>query len=612
MIVKLYKSIVTICILFLIVQCSNNSKQTKDVSNTDTIIPSQKTNEMIQTFVIDLKTDNVIEGKNGTVIVIPKGSFKNSKGDIVTKNVNIELIEALSLDDMILANLTTTSNKTQLETDGMIKINAKSNNEILTINKDIPIHIEIPTNKKKNDMMVYKGIVDDKGKINWTDPKKLEKYLIPINLKLLDFLPDSFQLEVERGMPYKKYTIATQELIDSLYYSLSVSNGDELVKDLQPTKYNEAYYNSNKKVVKGKYTKESFVVGNNKKQTKPSESNKNNDGIDPAIIKVIKSEKFQNTLISTREFETRLKMIFKTCNNSVLEMYIKNLNKNLFELDSIAAKMLRNDPNYQAFVGFSNQKLTNVENANIYTELLKGFYEKQLTKVKQELESNKNKLIKALENKNKDFEEVANEYRKVLWKREKYRMERYGFNWTDTGWVNIDRGTNPKSWYSKPLEISVSNGKEFETVYTYVIYTSIKSLYRLNTLDNVVFFAGDENSKTMLMPRNKQSIIIAVGYQKNKMSFSIKEFVTGSESKFTLALIESKIDNFKDVIKPYLKYTKENNIEKDLEYMTKFYAEEKRQKALQKEKEFINHLWRISFPCYVYPEESAIIEIENN
>ena len=49
-------------------------------------------------------------------------------------------------------------------------------------------------------------------------------------------------------------------------------------------------------------------------------------GINPAIIQVIKSDKYQNTLIATKDFEARLKVIFKTCNDKVLELYINNLN----------------------------------------------------------------------------------------------------------------------------------------------------------------------------------------------------------------------------------------------------------------------------------------------
>jgi hypothetical protein len=75
-------------------------------------------------------------------------------------------------------------------------------------------------------------------------------------------------------------------------------------------------------------------------------------------------------------------------------------------------------------------------------------------------------------------------------------METYGFNWSETGWINIDNGTLPKDWNEQPLEITVSNGKQFDRVYTYIVYTSIKSLYRLNTNDNIQFYVGnDEKNK---------------------------------------------------------------------------------------------------------------------
>jgi hypothetical protein len=593
---KIARTIFLALLSVTLFQCNNNSitdtiKLHPNDPFKNTIVPSQ-------TFDIDSKQDNVIEGENGTVVVCPKGCFKNAKGEIVEGNVKIELSEALSLEDMLLSNLTTTSDGKQLETDGMIYFNATANGEQLTINKDNPIHIEIPTTEKKGGMMAYKGIRDEKGNMNWIEPKELDNYLVTVDINSLDFLPQGFQTEVDKGMPYKKYKTATQGLTDSLYYQLSVIDGSSLRQGFVPTNYNEPYYNKNKQVVKGKYTSNSYLVNSEDEVVKDSSSSKSNCGIDPAIIKVIKSEKYQNTFIATREFEARLKIIFKTCNNAVLETYINNLDKNLYEVDSMAAITVGESEYHKDFVNFSEQQLTKVKQADKYADLLKGYYEKRLSQVKSELEKGQEKLMKELNNKNEEAQKVADDYKKLLWKREKYRMEIYGFNWTETGWVNIDKGTLPKSWGPKATEgIYVDNGKKFDRVYSYFVFTSIKSLYRLNTSDNVEFYAGNDQDKKMLMPNEGTAVLISIGYKGETPSLAIKEFELGLPIKYNLTLAPSTLDKIREAIRPYEKYAKENKISKDLEFMAKFYKEEQRQKELKKESEFILQLWNIAFPC---------------
>ncbi|HEX5003244.1 MAG TPA: hypothetical protein VFW78_12180 [Bacteroidia bacterium] len=593
---KIARTILVALLSVTLFQCNNTS-----ITNTIKLHPEDPFKNTIvpsQTFDIDSKQDNVVEGKNGTVLVCPKGCFKNAKGEIVEDNVKIELSEALSLEDMLLSNLTTNSDGKQLETDGMIYFNATANGEQLTINKDNPIHIEIPTTEKKAGMMAYKGIRDEKGNMNWVEPKALDNYLVTVDINSLDFLPQGFQTQVDKGMPYKKYKTATQGLTDSLYYQLSVTDGSSLIQGFVPTNYNEPYYNKSKQVVKGKYTSTSYLVNAKDEAVNDSSASKSICGIDPAIIKVIKSEKYQNTFIATREFEARLKIIFKTCNNAVLETYINNLDKNLYEVDSIAAITVGESKYYNDFVNFSQQRLTKVKQADKYADLLKGYYEKQLVKVKSELEKRQEKVMKELNDKNKEAQEVADDYKKLLWKREKYRMEIYGFNWTETGWVNIDKGTLPKSWGTKVTEgIFVDNGKEFDRVYSYFVFTSIKSLYRLNTTDNVEFYAGNDQAKQMLMPKDGKAILISIGYKGETPSLAIKEFELSEPIKYNLTLTHSTLDKVKEAIRPYEKYAKENKISKDLEFMAKFYKEEQRQKELKKESEFILQLWNIAFPC---------------
>lgn len=605
---QLIQMISIIFLMMTILQCDNrkirsNEKFHPNDPFKETMIPSQF-------FDVNSKKDSVLIGQNGTVLVIPKGCFKNQQGEIVTTNIKLELAEALSIEEMLLSNLTTTSNGKQLETDGMIYLNATSKGEQLIIDKNNPIYIEIPTTQRKSDMSVYKGIRDEFGNMNWIEPKELENFLVPIDINLLNFYPENFESEVEKGLPFRNHSTISKELIDSLYYSFSVSDRNESIYDFVDTEYTEAYYNKNKEVLNGKY-----VDKDTGEETEAYEQESDSSivvdldcGVDPAIIKVIKTEEFQNTLIATREFEKRLKAIFKTCSNEIIEIYINNLDMDLYKLDSMAMIKISElekkefytpfeEGNYEIFQKFYKQKFTNVKGVDKYVLLLKAYYEQQLSSVKKDLEIVKEKALKELQKKNKIAQKTADKYQKLLFKREKHRMETYGFEWTDTGWINIDRGTILKEWENKTFEIIVENGDEFDNVYSYIVYRSIESLYRLNTTDNKVFYVGNEEQRKMIMPINNTAIAISIGYTDGKPFFALKEFQTQKDVEVQYELKHSTIDYIKKSIKPYSHYGKENRIDKDLEYLNFFAEEKNRQQLLIFESIFIERLKYRAFPC---------------
>jgi hypothetical protein len=572
-------------VIVIIVSCNNRIKK---VDKTHTKDPFKNTIVKSQNFEIDCKIDNVIEGENGTIIICPKGCFKNANNEVFKKSAKIELSEALLLEEMLLSNLTTTTNGKQLVTDGMIYFNVTAKGEQLAINKQIPVRIEIPTNKRINGMMAYKGTRDKDGQMNWIDPIKLDNYLVTLDIHSLDFLPEGFQNEVDKGMPFNNYKIATQNLTDSLYYSLTNSIANNYIEDVFSTNDDDI--------------NEEDISSNKTNQIKASEINSNdtlflNCGIEPAIIKVIKSDKYQNTLIATREFETRLKLIFKTCNDDVLKLYINHLDKNLYEIDSMAMLLLGESGFKNDFQVFVQQRLTKVRQSDKYAQLLKGHFDKQLSKVKLELKNTKEKLMKELYAKNNEAEKVAEEYRKLLLKRDKFRKESYGFEWEETGWINIDKEIIEDDLIEQKIEINVSNGNQFDRVHTYVIQTSIKSLYNLGSDDQVQFYIKNNEHEGLLMSKNEKIVAIAIGYKNDLPSLAFKEFETGSNVNISMSLSPSNIEQIKQIIRPYDKYAKENKISKDLDYMLKIYLEEKRQQQLNKDNEFILKLIDIALPC---------------
>lgn len=277
--------------------------------------PFKATMVSSQFFSIDAAGDQVVNGRKGTLLLFPKGSLVDKNGKIYKKTAKIELAEALSIDEMLLSNLMTTADGKPLITDGMIYFNAfDSEGNALYINPDIPMHIEIPTRSKKPGMSAYQGVRDENGNMNWINPKPVNQFLIPVDLHTLDFLPEGFQKEVENSLPFGNYKEALPGLADSLYYSFSAPSMQQVLRGFVVTNYNEPYYNLNKEVIDGAYTDESYALEFAHTNGPAEHGEAENMEIDPAIIKTLKTEPFQNTLIATREFEKRLQTIYKTCN----------------------------------------------------------------------------------------------------------------------------------------------------------------------------------------------------------------------------------------------------------------------------------------------------------
>jgi len=185
----------------------------------------------IQKHTINPRKGATIEGEQGMLIIVPKNAFIDEQGDVVKSTIELELVEALTLEDMVLYNLATLSNGKQLESGGMFYLDAKSQGETVQINPERPLYIEIPTNEVKSGMMAFKGEVDEEGALNWVEPQPLKKYLAKVDLNNLDFLPEGFDVAVEDGMPFKGHKKRSKKLVDSLYYSLSSFDDVESVTE---------------------------------------------------------------------------------------------------------------------------------------------------------------------------------------------------------------------------------------------------------------------------------------------------------------------------------------------------------------------------------------------
>lgn len=379
-----------------------------------------------QLFEIDPGKDTVIETESGLIFAIPAGAFMHAQNP-----VTLEIREALTPMDIMKGGLSTTSDGQLLETGGMFYLNARNGETSLQLDPQKPIYANVPTNEIKPGMMLFTGERQTDGSINWKNPKPLEKQLVPVDIHSLDFYPKGF-LHVLEGLGYD---VTDKKLTDSIYYSYSGRK-----------EKTAPYYYGNDPVIRTTYTLE----------------------INPASIAAIWNDQFQNTIISTKEFEERLQFIYTKCCAGYLELYINNLDKQLWQIDSMAmtgqayCSELMYDQDFENFYLRHDGGITidqphmkelqeYQENKRKAVQLAaeKIFSRRNDIEFKQDSSFSAMKSQQNLDDATRAGENFAREFDVNL--REAYRQlgkpyvknppanAYYGFNMNNTGWNNIDK-----------------------------------------------------------------------------------------------------------------------------------------------------------------------------
>jgi TonB family protein len=125
-------------------------------------------NKHSQFFLISTDKDTILNCAEGTIIKIKANSFVSEKtGKPIAGIVKFSVTEFYKISDILLSNLSTTSNGQLLETGGMVNITATSNNENLKLKKGQSIEIQFPTKQKENDMQLFSGEWENENHINW-------------------------------------------------------------------------------------------------------------------------------------------------------------------------------------------------------------------------------------------------------------------------------------------------------------------------------------------------------------------------------------------------------------------------------------------------------------
>lgn len=117
-----------------------------------------------QRFCIDPKGDTVIRLEQGTVIYIPENAF----GEQAVRCIEFKAKEFYKKSDMIMENLSTTSNGQLLESEGMIYLEASVNGTQIELAPGKELKIFMPTDSIRDDVGIFNGERDAHSDImNW-------------------------------------------------------------------------------------------------------------------------------------------------------------------------------------------------------------------------------------------------------------------------------------------------------------------------------------------------------------------------------------------------------------------------------------------------------------
>jgi len=163
------------------------SKGDSNSPQTQTLKEYQKSIEKKhQVFNISNTKDEVIRCAGGLIIKVNANSFEFAGGKgKEPADVKIDVKECSRTSDMLLADLSTTSDKKLLETGGMLLIDATSENKKLKLKENTSLKVMFPVKDDNKDMKIFNGSRGTKGDVVWKlakQPDNLNKariYLHP-------------------------------------------------------------------------------------------------------------------------------------------------------------------------------------------------------------------------------------------------------------------------------------------------------------------------------------------------------------------------------------------------------------------------------------------------
>jgi mono/diheme cytochrome c family protein len=362
-------------------------------------------------------------------------------------------------------------------------------------------------------------------------------------------------------------------------------------------------------------------------------------GINPTKIKAIWDKHFQNTLLSTKEFEERLAVIHQTCDKDVLGFYVKHLDLNMSTIDSAIgfSPGMTTSPLRSKFQEFAARGDGKVKNGDKNVELLKKYYlekskiyteaisktRNDFWKKQRELDQETSK--KQEEHLEKDNERIVENYKKELDINltEAYRQlgkekptpiptGTYGVSINTTGWNNVDKyvveSLNARSTldYTDPdtgkkavikyeaISVTVNDYKNYDRVLVYLLPDKFNSFMRVKN-KNEVF----EEKVTNLMTYK----LVCIAYKDEESFYYSQDNI--KPGSISVSLIKTTNADIQNNVNKFGKMGQVKAMNDELKYEAFKKQEAKRQTELLQLKELTDKTRVVIFPCMIVQKDST-------
>lgn len=506
-----------------------------------------------QLFMIKIDKDTTLVGEKGTIITIPKGTFKTK----TNSSIVIELIEAPTLQDMLLLNAQTSSNGKPLETGGIIYLNATENGISLRAKK--PIEIKIPSQLIDVNMKAFIGDFNEGGIMNWVEGNSMS---FDTTSEFNDLIATGmFEIPFAQ-FPYR----AKYYERDSIAKVYPLKNGV-----IQAPVYDY--------LIAPKMTQ--FYI---------------------KLIDIIESERYAGTNLATREFAERLYRLqyvdhtyhveepkpngmielasddFAKYEHSSLNIYINNLDKPLWYSDSL---VYNNINQYKPPFSNGEDYPLYVKRCNEQKERFKTFYKEGLTEViiinDRGIDLSKANALSQLiqqgvkpeDAKNtisiyKQQQEILNALKMdedaFIWslkrdeellkqQRATNQMKYYMITGTELGWINIDQLSDLPNAAEYDFEVDINTPDDIDFLNVSMVFSERNSFINAYKNDAGNYqFTYDEYDFKRKLPLGEMVTIVAISYINNQPILGIKKLTLGTAHEINFSATIRTLDKFKSML----------------------------------------------------------------
>lgn len=483
------------------------------------------------------------------------------------------------------------------------------------------------------------------------EEKGKDKYKITVGL-----IPNSNPIQIDIKPKTDEKVIVSKSENNDPFYVKSKSKGVEIIfADSKSIRFPDLYFTetvylldlSNAKTPNVEFVlayltetpRTISVTLTNKKSPASAVSDTTIDNyIPPSKVLAIWKKDFDNTILSTRDFEKRMKAIHGTCSEKVFNVYANQLNKALWQLDEQVVKM-----GYTNFQAFADERVGAVKLDNAHMNTLRQFYESNISRLKDLAKNDKN-VQKALEMKwDNAVKKERTEEMNRTWKRTaQVFQDEYNLNLDNVykqlgksktvgvtiyggGTVyNIDKyvrdatiartsatitdpdtGKTAQITYN-PFEATIKDAKKYGKLFMYLMPEALTSFQRINPSNGKFEYALNNDIKynIVFVGINDDGYFIAeqksiIG-TKNLSSEQPIDLKSVSEKEFERTLEKLSKDRQKAS-------TKSQDMSAELNWLKFEKADYNEQKLRQKNAEFRRIIKGIVHPCGQIESENPFL-----